>query len=256
MSNFYEMSGRRPVVPNVGANVWKQVIILIDAAPNAPLCSFEPNNAALSLLKKNVVADSRVDSLNTAIDKTAGTVTPKATFRESGIASLAKRRLDHSAIDLNDSEGVLAVTLDSGNCEEQVFWGSVKMNFKSHEVDVLRGAIEISKTTNMVKCEPIGSSIISRTYLRDSLYSLRELEFGIFGFSAQCLMSLACHSKADESLTATHYLIQRTESWVPKVGIVTYHVHARHCDVSPYFHPESVLLYDSAVSTGNLGLGQ
>ena len=206
-----DISRHSPIVADVGANTGKWTRALLTTAPKACVYAFEPSSAAFSRLRDNLEKESRVHLFNVAVGSQAGTDTLWADSPGSGLASLSRRRLDHFDIDFNHSESVQVLTLDSWCSKIQVLPSLIKIDVEGHEMEVLRGAEEVLKSSSVVQFEFGGCNIDSRTYFQDFYYFFQDFGFRLFRLSARGLIPVTRYSELDESFSTTNYFAQKIE---------------------------------------------
>ena len=127
-------------------------------------------------------------------------------FESSGMASLSKRRLDHFDIKFNESEVVNVTTLDSWTSLVQVIPEFMKIDVEGHELDVLKGALEIISRVKLIQFEFGGCNIDTRTYFQDFYYFFKDLDFQLYRITPNGLLQIQQYSEDDEYFGTTNYL--------------------------------------------------
>ncbi|WP_301037663.1 FkbM family methyltransferase [Helicobacter japonicus] len=101
----------------------------------------------------------------------------------SGLASLSKRRLEHHRINMDKSEEVEIMRLDTYCAQQDIrHIHLLKIDVEGHELDVLNGGKEFfeKKAIDMVTFEFGGCNIDTRTYFQDFWYFFKTYDYKIY----------------------------------------------------------------------------
>lgn len=199
----------QPVVLDIGANVGNWTAALLAIAPDATVYAFEPSTVAHAELSKRFSKNPNVHIVKAAVGAKSGTANLWADKEGSGLASLTQRKLDHFGIDMNHSESVDVVTLDSWCKENSVYPELIKIDVEGHEMDVLQGGEKTISTTNVVQFEFGGCNIDTRTYFQDFFYLFENSGFEIKRITPRGLLSVPRYREEDEAFQTTNYLAVR-----------------------------------------------
>lgn len=179
-----EVSAALPFIPDHGAVIldiganhgdWTRELLRRAGSRVASVFAFEPskhNHASIEAIN-----DARVQLVKKAVSTKSGTAVLYYDAPGSGLASLTKRRLDHHAIQMAESEAIETLSVDDflqANSINRIDFA--KLDIEGHEFDALRGA-EKALTSNKIKAlafEFGGTNIDTRTYFQDFWYFLTE----------------------------------------------------------------------------------
>jgi FkbM family methyltransferase len=191
---------------DIGANVGNYTRDLLNEFPNSKVVAFEPSHAAYETLRGNLAFDERVTLVNLACGRSEYDAQLYSDFPGSGMASLAKRRLDHFGLINDFSENVRVTTLDAW-CHTNLVWPKViKMDVEGYELDVLHGALEALERVALIQFEFGGCNIDTRTYFQDFWYFFKEKDFRLFRISPTGPVRIDEYSEFDECFSTTNYI--------------------------------------------------
>jgi FkbM family methyltransferase len=131
---------------------------------------FEPSKYTYSLLRQNLAGNQQVILNNIGLGEKQGGFNLYYDEPGSGGASLTKRDLDYMGVEFKHCEHVTIDTIDN-YCEEKsiVFIDLLKIDVEGHELDVLKGAVNMlrKKSIGKVSFEFGGCNIDTRTFFKD-----------------------------------------------------------------------------------------
>jgi len=202
------------VIVDVGANhgAWTTAMLARGGGRIGQIIAVEPQSALMPTLEAIAHQDARVQIINTAMGRSAGSAVLYSDKVGSGLASLTKRKLDHVAIDMSLQEHVEVVSLD---CLAQSMGFDhidvLKLDIEGHELDALSGAGRLlsEKRIGYIQFEFGGCNIDTRTYLRDfwHFFNDRNYSIGLISLRGQTpiLIPLTQYKEALENFTTTNY---------------------------------------------------
>jgi len=194
-----------PVVFDVGANVgdWSQA--LLACAPSATLVCFEPSETAFRSLRNRFLGMPNVQLEHKAIGREPGSAQLWADHSGSGLASLTRRRLDHFGTDFSHSETVEVVTLQGWVNLHNLQPDIVKLDIEGHELDALRGGVDVVMRSCVVQFEFGGCNIDTRTFFQDFFYFFREHDFEVLRLSPKGLVPIDHYRELDEAFATSNF---------------------------------------------------
>jgi len=206
--------GRNPsTVIDVGGNVGEYTACMQRFAPESKVTVFEPSPTNLAILRKRFAENIAVTIAPLAVSDSPGTVMLYADRPGSGVASLIKRNLDHIGADFDYVEQVTAVTLDS-YWKEKLNCCAVdilKLDIEGHELDALKGAMDVLGHTDVVQFEFGGCNIDSRTFFRDYFYFFKSSGFDLYRITPIGMMPVKNYTEESESFITANYLAIRSK---------------------------------------------
>lgn len=216
----FEKSGRTEdkhpfIIFDVGANVGNWTIPCLKyCREHACLYSFEPLRKTFDELRDNItryfadLAEDRIFLFNFGFSDKEQTSVMHYNPVCSGMASLYKRRLEHSGLTSNHQEEVKLKTIDRF-CEEH---GISKIHFlkldvEGHEMNVLEGASGLinKNAIDFIQFEFGGCNIDSRTFFQDFFYYLNP-NYRIYRICKDGLREIKVYKEQYEIFTTINYL--------------------------------------------------
>ena len=170
---------------DVGSNKGQFLQMIIDnmGADEYSIHCFEPGRAPFKTLFESFKNNPRLILNNLAIGKSSGEGVLYYNAVGSGLASLTKRKLDHYAIEFNESETVQITTLDSYCSKLGInHIHLLKIDIEGHELDALKGANEMlhDNSIDIITFEFGGCNIDTRSYFREYWYLFKGLKMRLF----------------------------------------------------------------------------
>lgn len=198
------------VVVDVGANGGQWTASARSHFPNAHFHLFEPSTECMRRLLCALGEDPAVTLNQVALGRSEGTATLFSDTSGSGLASLTRREIDHLGVHMDLTEEVRVETLDHyARSKGLTTIDVLKIDVEGHELDVLEGAAEILRRTNVVEFEFGGTDIDTRTYFRDYWRLLHPVGFTIFRISPVGLLPVTEYKEAAEDFAFTNYVAAR-----------------------------------------------
>jgi FkbM family methyltransferase len=197
------------VVFDVGANVGGYSKILNKYFPNkATIYLFEPSSSTFAKLKKNVGSNNRIVPINLGFSNKNEKRFLFSDQKESGLASVYHRRLNHLGIDMKHKELVQMTTIDKFCKENEIKRiHFLKIDVEGHEISVLEGAQKIlsGKRIDYIQFEFGGCDIDSRTFLQDFFYLFGD-DYHIHRIVKNGIYDLGAYKEYYECFVTTNYL--------------------------------------------------
>lgn len=194
------------VVFDVGANTGQYTTELLQSFGNkANIFCFEPNTATFNLLTQKMVGKSNVHCYNLGLSDKDHEAVLYSNGETSGMASLYDRHLSHADITMMPTSSVSLTTL-GGFCRrlgiDQIDF--MKIDVEGHELNVLRGASDMSKPISFIQFEFGDCNIDSRTYFRD-LFEMLSPNYDIFRILHHGLRKIGEYNESLEVFKVTNY---------------------------------------------------
>lgn len=219
---------RHLCVFDVGANAGQFTKMAIKELQNIPVLihAFEPRKKAFEFLCNYSKTFPNVLTNNLALGKAMGLASLHYSESGSTLASLTKRRLDHYKTEVARSEIVRIDTIDNYcrvNCIPAI--DLLKIDVEGHELDVLRGAIDMfqSRRIQMVSFKFGGCNIDTRTFFQEFWYFFAQFrEAKIYRITPSGhLARLWKYKEAYEQFQTTNFLVSMDLSPEPNKVIDT-----------------------------------
>lgn len=204
------------VVFDVGANIGSYTKALEGQfKERATIYSFEPSQKTFQTLSKNINSDSKyadnIKLYNLGLGNAEGKITLFSDADNSGLASVYKRRLDHSGISMNQSESVMITTLDNFCAKNNIKTiDFLKMDVEGHELSVLDGAKKLldADAIKYIQFEFGGNNIDSRTFFQDFYYLLSP-KFNLFRIVKDGLYPITEYKETYECFMCSNFFAER-----------------------------------------------
>jgi FkbM family methyltransferase len=198
-----------PVVLDVGACTGSYTEAILEISPNAIVYAFEPSSKNLLILNEKFISNDHIAIQPFALGDEKQDRLLFSDFSGSALASFSKRRLEHAKIKFDHTELVSVQTLDNYCKLNNIKPNLIKIDVEGHELDVLRGGLEILTSVNVVQFEFGGCNIDTRTFFQDFWYLLTKLNFSIFRISSLGAIHIPDYSEEEEYFRTTNYLAVR-----------------------------------------------
>ena len=211
MRNSFNVSDS-PILFDVGANVGKYTLMLLNIFPNASIHSFEPGHSTFIALKNNISAAEKNYQEQITLNNfgLSDAETDSTLFYDkaaSGLASLYKRQLDYANIDFSQRETVHLTTLDK-YCQVHGIneINLLKLDVEGHEISVLNGAANMlsARKIKNIQIEFGGCNLDSRTYFRD-FWNLLHERYHVFYILRDSLTEIVKYEEQLEIFTTTNF---------------------------------------------------
>ncbi len=199
---------------DIGGNVGHYAAELRARFPELEIHVFEPAAANIRKLADRFGQDPRVHVVPRAVSDRPGEATLHSNAAGSGLASLARRRLDHFGIDFDVRESVHTIGFEE-------YWKDalqgrtidlVKMDIEGFELPALRGFGAAIDHVRVIQFEFGGCNIDSRTYFQDFWYFFKEsgAQFRLYRVTPLGLQEIPRYAESDEFFMTTNYLVVNT----------------------------------------------
>lgn len=169
---------------------------------------FEPSNHNIEILRKRFSSNHNVHINQYGLSSINKNSTLFFDEKGSGMASLTKRRLEHFNLEMNKSEKIRLITLDSyiqDNLKNRKI-DLLKIDVEGHELDVLIGSENNLKNIRAIQFEFGGCNIDTKTYFQDFWYFFQKHDFDIYRISPLGLLKVEKYKEILEIFKTTNYL--------------------------------------------------
>jgi len=195
---------------DIGGNIGNYTAELRSRFPDLEIHVFEPAAANVRRLADRFGRDHRIHVVPCAVSDSAGAATLHSNAEGSGLASLARRRLDHFGIAFDNRESADIIRFEDywTNVLQRRSIDLVKMDIEGFELAALRGFGAAIGHVRVIQFEFGGCNIDSRTYFQDFWYFFREsgARFTLHRVTPWGLQEIPHYAESDEFFTATNYL--------------------------------------------------
>ena len=124
----------------------------------------------------------------------------------SPISSLTKRNLKHFGNELKYEEKVRMETIDN-YCEvHSVIPDLLKIDVEGHELDVLKGSLNVVDKISIIQFEFGGCNIDTRTFFQDFWYFFKQHNFRIYRVTKSEPVLIPKYTESDEYFSTTNYI--------------------------------------------------
>ncbi|WP_243397404.1 FkbM family methyltransferase [Crocosphaera subtropica] len=197
---------------DVGANQGQFLHLTLDSLgkDNFKIYCFEPGLRTFEILKQNSRQDERVIVNNLGLAQKKGEMTLYYEKAGSGLASLAKKKLDHFNIYFQLEENVKIETIDNychQNSIDKI--DLLKLDIEGHELDCLLGAKTMfdRQAIKIVTFEFGGCNIDTRSFFQDFYYFFKDAKMDIFRITPSgYLHPIRCYQEIDEQFRTSNFL--------------------------------------------------
>jgi len=205
-------NNKKLIIFDVGANVgdFSKTILNSLGSREALIYCIEPSQYTFKQLQNNL-KDSKVSLHNLGFGDECEKLMLFYEQEGSGLASVFKRRLDHIGLNMNLSEEVKIITLDSFCLQNELKHISyLKIDAEGNEFNILKGAERMLNdgAIDYIQFEFGGCNIDSRTFFRDFYYLLND-NYQIYRILKNGLYSIKEYSEFEEIFVTSNYLAQR-----------------------------------------------
>jgi len=210
--------GRPLCIFDVGANTGQYLTLLSQSLTGLQLQihAFEPSQVAYQVLYSRMGGNENMMLNNMALGRETGKADLFFDHAGSVLGSLAKRRLGHYRIQLQQSEQVQVETLDNYCLQRDISEiDLLKLDVEGFEFDVLRGGTRVfnQRGVRMVAFEFGGANIDTRVFFQDFFYFFHEHGMSnIFRVTPSgYLHRIFKYHEQDEQFQTTNFLALREE---------------------------------------------
>jgi FkbM family methyltransferase len=199
--------GLRPlIVFDVGANVGNYTSEILKQYPNCKIFAFEPSIAASNKFMENNRAEENVHLESIGISNKVTESVLYSDFPGSPISSLTKRNLKHFGNELKYEEKIKMDTIDN-YCEiNKIIPNLLKIDVEGHELDVLKGSLNVLEKISIVQFEFGGCNIDTRTFFQDFWYFFKQHDFRIYRVTKNKPLLISRYTESDEYFSTTNYI--------------------------------------------------
>ena len=205
------------VIFDVGANTGDFVEIAKQYIPENKyvIFCFEPARKSFIFLSQKF-DDSNIHLNNLALSNFEGQSKLFYDTEGSKMASLTKRNMEHFSINFSENENVIVSSVDKYCFENNIKNISLmKIDVEGHELDVLKGAINLLRTGSIriISFEFGGTNIDTRVFFQDFWYFFKDLNYCLYRISpSNYLYKLKSYSEFDEQFVATNFVAILSEN--------------------------------------------
>ena len=217
LSQFMDnLSAGNFVFLDIGANIGDYTLNFKSYHSNIPVYSFEPSRNTFLILEQRLTSISNATALNFACGEIDGTTSLHSDKATSGLASLAKRDLDHMNISFDLKEEVHIRRIDNWFKESNLFGKNliIKIDVEGFELSVLNGAGRlIESSILLVQFEYGGANLDSRTYFKDFWLFFLKYDFVLWCLTPSGVKEIKHYSENFESpINTTYFAVKRCNS--------------------------------------------
>ena len=205
------------VIFDVGANVGEfSAVAFKSLGSGIKIHAFEPSQNICEQLSSRFAGNDHIVINNLALGREAGELPLYGTSRDTGMASLLPRNLDHVGLSSSFQE-IVKVTRLADYCESQGLAQIhlLKMDVEGYELEVLAGAESLFANGKVLMCsfEFGGCNLDARTFLRDFFEFFNRHKMQIHRITpASTLVKIPRYSENLERFTTTNY-VALSENW-------------------------------------------
>lgn len=213
VSACLELLNVKPLIfLDIGGNKGEYTREVLKRYPKINAFVFEPSSINVSILQNEFVNLPNVKINDCALSDVNGKQKLYCDKFGSGLASLAKRRLDHFNIDMNNSEEIETKRFDD-------FWKTteyksnnntiidyVKIDVEGYELFVLEGFGDLVYNMRIIQFEFGGANIDTRTFFQDLWYFFKEKGFSLYRITPIGNLPVRQYSEIDEFFSTTNYI--------------------------------------------------
>lgn len=196
---------------DVGGNIGNYTEALLTQFNSPRVVVFEPSTRNFEALTQRFSRLPNVVIEKLGLSNKAGEAKLFSDEIGSGLASLAKRRLDHFDIKFDVLEEIQTIKFED-------YWNEklqrqeialCKLDVEGHELAVLQGFGEALAHVEIIQFEFGGANIDSRTFFQDFWYFFKNNGFELFRISPLGPHPIEAYSEADEFFVTTNYLARK-----------------------------------------------
>lgn len=204
----------RPVIFDVGANVGKYSLMLVDEFPNSQIFAFEPNENTYIQLKATVGNSVKCINIGLGAEEETAKIFTYADNLTSSHASIYNEVFStfHKRDCLNESD-IKLTTLDLFCEREKVSKiDFLKIDTEGNELNVLKGARKMlaNGQIKMIQFEFGECDVFSRVFLKDFYHILSE--YNIYRLDTERLIPLFEYNSSNEIFRYQNLLAVRKDS--------------------------------------------
>ena len=195
-----------------GSNIGNYSNILSDLFKNkAKIYSFEPSKKTFEKFLVNTKGKSNIIANNLGLSDKKSERLLYTNTKDSGLASVYNRNLEHFNISMNKSETIQLSTIDDYcniNKIERIHF--LKLDIEGHELNAITGAQNMitAEKINFIQFEFGGCNIDSRTYFQDFFYKLKD-NFIIYRILKDGLFEISEYKENLEIFITANYLAEK-----------------------------------------------
>ena len=194
------------IVFDVGANIGSYTKEVLKQHPNCVVYAFEPSISSGSKFIENYSTQVNVKFEAFGFSNEISNKTLYSDYLGSPISSLTKRNLKHFGSELKYEEKVRMETIDN-YCEvHSVIPDLLKIDVEGHELDVLKGSLNVVDKISIIQFEFGGCNIDTRTFFQDFWYFFKQHNFRIYRVTKSEPVLIPKYTESDEYFSTTNYI--------------------------------------------------
>ncbi len=196
------------VIFDVGANIGKYSLECVRFVKNSEIYAFEPSKKTFETLKNNLKNFKGIHLHNIGFGRKNKTEILFYNEKNSGLASLHNRNLEHMNILFNKKEKVKIETVDSfckKNSIKEI--DLLKIDVEGNELNVLKGAKNMLKQKKIkrIQFEFGGSNIDSRVFFKD-FWKMLHKDYNLYRIIRGGLIPIKNYKHSLELFALINYL--------------------------------------------------
>jgi FkbM family methyltransferase len=193
---------------DVGGNIGDYTAEILHRSPRCRCIIFEPSSSNIDFLHNRFANKHNVVVVDSALSSEAGQAILYANADGSTLASLSKRDLAHSGIDMNITESIQTMRFEdfyTRKLNGQII-DLVKIDIEGHELLCLEGFGMALNRVKVIQFEFGACNIDSRTYFKDFWNFLSARSFLLYRITPHGVKRLKRYYEQEESFLHANLL--------------------------------------------------